>query len=77
VSEAARRLSLGRATAYRLVQTGELPSVRIGRAVRVPAQALDTWVATRTSGGADVGTPHHRDLHPPPAPALRGLRRTR
>lgn len=51
IPEAARRLSLGRATTYRLVQRGELPSVRIGRAVRVPAQALEAWVVARTSGG--------------------------
>jgi putative molybdopterin biosynthesis protein len=51
VREVARRLSLGRATTYPLVQRGELPSVRIGRAVRVPAQALDRWVAEHTAGG--------------------------
>jgi excisionase family DNA binding protein len=44
VPEAAHRLSLGRATAYRLVQQGELPSVRIGRALRVPTEALNAWV---------------------------------
>lgn len=54
VSEAARRLALGRATTYRLVQLGELPCVRIGRAVRVPAQALELWIATRTTGGPQV-----------------------
>jgi excisionase family DNA binding protein len=65
ISEAARRLSLGRATAYRLVQLGELPSVHIGRAVRVPARALEDWVRARTSGG---GAPPHADgAGPPPA----------
>jgi excisionase family DNA binding protein len=51
VTEAAKRLSLGRATAYQLVQRGELPVVRIGRAVRVPARALDQWVEQHTTGG--------------------------
>jgi len=41
VTEAAQRLSLGRGTTYQLVQRGELPVVRIGRAVRVPVQALE------------------------------------
>lgn len=58
VPEAARRLSLGRATAYRMVQMGELPSVRIGRAVRVPAQALAAWIAAHTRGGDDVVEAH-------------------
>jgi excisionase family DNA binding protein len=52
VTEVARRLSLGRATTYRLVQQGELPSVRVGRAVRVPVQALDDWVEARTRSRA-------------------------
>jgi excisionase family DNA binding protein len=52
VPEAARRLSLGRATTYQLVRRGELPSVRVGRAVRVPARALDAWIAAHTTGGA-------------------------
>ena len=51
VPEAARRLSLGRATTYQLVRRGELPSVRVGRAVRVPARALEAWIAARTMGG--------------------------
>jgi excisionase family DNA binding protein len=55
VPEAARRLSLGRATAYLLVQRGELPVVRIGRAVRIPARALEAWIIARTTGGADTG----------------------
>lgn len=50
VGEAARRLSLGRATTYQLLQRGELPAVRIGRAVRVPVRALEAWVAARTLG---------------------------
>ena len=49
VTEAAKRLSLGRATAYQLAQRGELPVVRIGRTVRVPARALDEWVKQRTT----------------------------
>lgn len=57
VPEAARRVSLGRATAYRLVQTGDLPSVRIGRAVRVPAQALDAWILAHTNGGSAPDCP--------------------
>lgn len=55
VTEAARRLSLGRATTYQLVRRGELPSVRVGRAVRVPVHALEAWVSARITGGEAHG----------------------
>ena len=47
-SEAAARLALARSTLYLLIAKGELPVVRIGRAVRLPLAALDAWVAKRT-----------------------------
>jgi len=50
VEEAARRLGVGRTTMYALVASGEVPSVTIGRLRRIPAQALNDYVADR--GGA-------------------------
>jgi excisionase family DNA binding protein len=44
VPEAARRLSLGRTIVYELIASGELPSLKIGRARRIPAIALEQWV---------------------------------
>ena len=44
---AAERLSVSRATLYRMIQRGELPTVRIGTAVRVPAAALERWLASQ------------------------------
>ena len=40
VEVAARTLQIGRSKAYQLIATGELPSVRIGAAVRVPRRPL-------------------------------------
>lgn len=40
----ANLLSIGRSTAYELVRAGELPVVRLGRSVRVPAAALRKWL---------------------------------
>ncbi|MFJ2645846.1 excisionase family DNA-binding protein [Streptomyces sp. NPDC087420] len=45
VEEAARRLRIGRTTCFKLVSTGELESVTVGRLRRVPADALPAYVA--------------------------------
>jgi len=54
-AEVAAALGVGRATAYELIASGELPSVRIGRAVRVPRAGLEEWVRRQTvrPAGAD------------------------
>lgn len=44
VPEAARALRIGRNLAYALVARGELPSVRLGRIIRVPRGALARWL---------------------------------
>lgn len=38
--EAARVLRVGRSKVYQLIQTGEVPSVKLGKSVRVPVAAL-------------------------------------
>jgi excisionase family DNA binding protein len=55
IPEAAQRLGLSRTMAYQMVRRGELPVVRIGRAVRVPLHALELWVAANTTGGEIEG----------------------
>lgn len=45
VEEAARRLSLSRAFVYELVLKGHIVSIKIGRARRIPATALDEFIA--------------------------------
>ena len=45
VAEAAKLLGIGRGLAYQLVQEKRLPSVKLGRRVLVPRQALAEWVA--------------------------------
>jgi excisionase family DNA binding protein len=44
IPEAARRLGIGRTTAYGLISDGTLEVVRIGRSVRVPTVALPQLV---------------------------------
>ena len=50
VEEAARRLGIGRTLAWRLVRSGDLPSIRLGRLVRVPQSALQVWLDRRSNG---------------------------
>lgn len=45
VEEAARRLRIGRTTCFRLVMSGEIESVTVGRLRRVPVDALSAYVA--------------------------------
>ena len=55
--EAAQMLSVHRATIYRLMRRHELPAVRIGRAVRIPAAALHEWVQAGQEREAALKTP--------------------
>jgi len=50
VEEAAHRLGIGRSFAWELVRRGELPSIRLGRLVRVPVDALDEWIQRKSRG---------------------------
>ena len=47
VKDVARRLSIGRTTVYELIARGELAAVRIGRARRIPASAVERFIAER------------------------------
>lgn len=44
VQEAAYALSLGTTTVKKLIATGQLPSVRVGRRRLVPRSALETYI---------------------------------
>ncbi len=45
--EAADALSINRSTLYVLLMRGEIPSILIGRARRIPVQILEEWIAGR------------------------------
>jgi len=47
--EAARELGIGRSKTYDLLRRGEIPSIRIGRSVRVHASKLREWIERQTS----------------------------
>jgi excisionase family DNA binding protein len=49
--EVAHQLGLGRSKVYQLMATGDLRTVHIGRAVRIPAAEVEAFVARRLVEG--------------------------
>jgi len=48
VEEMRHFLGVSRPVAYQLVQRRDFPAIRIGRAIRVPREALLQWVEKQT-----------------------------
>jgi excisionase family DNA binding protein len=44
VAEVAAAMRVSKMTVYRLVHSGELPAVRVGRSFRVPEDAVQTYL---------------------------------
>jgi excisionase family DNA binding protein len=40
-----------RAKVYAMAVSGEIPSLRSGRSVRIPLMALEKWIEQNTTGG--------------------------
>jgi excisionase family DNA binding protein len=53
--EVADTLGICRSRAYAMIAARELPSVKIGASVRVPADALKAWIEQRVKGAVAVG----------------------
>ncbi|OUM45020.1 DNA binding domain, excisionase family [Arthrobacter agilis] len=49
VAEVAEQMRVSKMTVYRLVNSGELPSIRFGRSFRVPQSALNEYLAAQHS----------------------------
>ena len=54
IPEVAETLGIGRTKIYELIATGELPTVRFGRAIRVSVTTLQKWVEEREQQGVSV-----------------------
>ncbi|MCP4610026.1 MAG: helix-turn-helix domain-containing protein [Planctomycetes bacterium] len=63
-AECCEALGISRSRIYELIASGELPSVRIGRSVRVPVRALEKWVAEQ-SPNPTVQIPDNDDFQSP------------
>jgi excisionase family DNA binding protein len=54
VSEAAPRLGIDEKRVRALIASGELPAVRIGRAIRIPPLALEHFMTKRHIDGSEA-----------------------
>jgi excisionase family DNA binding protein len=54
VEEAAKALQIGRNKVYELAASGEIPSLHIGRQLRIPEQELREWIRQRVLGGGQT-----------------------
>lgn len=46
VKEVAEQLRVSKMTVYRLTEDGSLPSVRVGRSIRIPKLHFDAYINT-------------------------------
>ncbi len=53
VPEVAGQLGLGRSLVYQLVMRGEIDSIKVGRARRVPAEALERFIQEKFADEAN------------------------
>lgn len=54
--EVAVILGIGRSLVYELIACGEVPSIRIGRCIRVPVEDLQKWIEERMTEAAQRST---------------------
>jgi excisionase family DNA binding protein len=47
IPEVARTLGIARSLAYEMARDGRLPTIHIGKAVRVPRRKLEEWIEER------------------------------
>ena len=52
-SEVGQALGIGRSLVYELIRQGEIPSVRVGRCIRVQRASLDKWIVDHEKASGD------------------------
>ena len=50
ISAASQKLSVSRSKLYELVAKNQVPHVKIGNSLRIPVQAMRTWIEKNTEG---------------------------
>lgn len=54
VTAASRILSVSKSKLYELIAKEEVPYIKIGGSLRIPVQALRTWIEKNTDGNRGV-----------------------
>jgi excisionase family DNA binding protein len=60
VKDVARRLRISGRVAYELLQGGQMPSFRVGRAIRVKPEDLDAYIDSQSGAGRPDPLACHR-----------------
>ena len=55
VAEVASLMRVSKMTVYRLVHSGELPAIRVGRSFRVPESAVNNYLQATVIDNAEAG----------------------
>ena len=56
VEEVAAVMRVSKMTVYRLLHSGDLPGIRVGRSFRVPQHALDAYLRSSSTVPAELGS---------------------
>jgi excisionase family DNA binding protein len=55
VDEVAQRIRVSRSKAHNMVNDGEIPAIRIGRLIRVPANEFENYLAAKLTAASSKG----------------------
>jgi excisionase family DNA binding protein len=55
VREAARLMKLSKSQTYALCQRRAIPTIRLGRSVRIPREELEAWLRRQVRSAEEVG----------------------
>lgn len=60
VSDVCQRLAIGRSKLYELIREGRLPVIHIGRSIRIPSAAIESFVDALVAEATseDLGQSH-------------------
>ena len=57
VAEAAVLLGIGKASLYKLVMSGEMPSLKLGKSRRIPLASLEEFITEKLGQGRSAQPP--------------------
>lgn len=49
VADVAKHIGVSKMTVYRLAESGDIPSLRFGRSIRIDAEGLEQYISANTT----------------------------